>query len=98
MSRARPPAHCAVCGAAIPPRAAACPECGADERTGWAGSDIYDDLDLPGEEFDHAKFVAEELEGRPAQTGPGRGWRIVAAVLLLVVGVLVLRNLFWVAP
>lgn len=45
--RQRPPGECAQCGAAIPPRARACPECGADERTGWRESSVYDGLDLP---------------------------------------------------
>ncbi|MDO8544144.1 MAG: zinc ribbon domain-containing protein [Opitutaceae bacterium] len=31
----RPPEECANCGAEIPRGAKACPECGADERTGW---------------------------------------------------------------
>lgn len=43
----KPPAECANCGADIPARAAACPECGADERTGWRETDIYDGLELP---------------------------------------------------
>ena len=44
-----PPAECANCGADIPRHARACPECGADERTGWRDSSIYDGLDLPEE-------------------------------------------------
>ena len=43
------PEQCAQCGEAIPPRALACPECGADERTGWREQSIYDGLDLPDE-------------------------------------------------
>lgn len=51
MSRDRlsPPSECAQCGAEIPPRAHACPECGADERTGWRESSVYDGLELPDE-------------------------------------------------
>lgn len=45
--RSPPPGECAQCGATIPPRASACPECGADERTGWRESSVYDGLDLP---------------------------------------------------
>ena len=48
MSERRPPpAECAQCGATIPSRASACPECGADERTGWREASIYDGMDLP---------------------------------------------------
>lgn len=46
------PDECAQCGAAIPPGAASCPECGADERTGWAETSIYDGLDLPDEAWE----------------------------------------------
>ena len=46
-NRPSPPPECAQCGAAIPPSARACPACGADERTGWRESSIYDGLDLP---------------------------------------------------
>jgi predicted nucleic acid-binding Zn ribbon protein len=43
------PAECANCGAAIPRGARACPECGADERTGWRETEAsrYDGLELP---------------------------------------------------
>lgn len=40
-----------MCGAAVPPRAQACPECGADDRTGWRGQSVYDGLDLPEESW-----------------------------------------------
>src|SRR5690606_9643444 len=42
-----PPSECAHCGAAIPRNAKACPGCGADERTGWRETSLYDGLDLP---------------------------------------------------
>ncbi len=45
--RIEPPSECAVCGADLPRNARACPECGADERTGWREQSIYDGLDLP---------------------------------------------------
>lgn len=51
---ARPPFECANCGADIPAGAKACPECGADERTGWRETDIYDGLDLPDEAWDES--------------------------------------------
>ena len=51
MTRQQPaPETCANCGASIPPKARACPECGADERTGWAEQSLYDGLDLPEDE------------------------------------------------
>ena len=45
-----PPTECANCGAAIPPGAKACPECGADERTGWRETSVYDGVELPDDD------------------------------------------------
>ncbi len=83
------PAECPVCGAAVPSRARACPECGADERSGWNEETAYlDGVDLPEND-------APGEEGTPARpSGPtGLRWRwwitgilvlaaLVAAVLL----------------
>ena len=49
MKRESAPPSCAACGADIPAGARACPECGADERTGWREASLYDGLDLPEE-------------------------------------------------
>ncbi len=80
-----PPATCANCGAAIPRHARACPECGADERTGWRETSIYDGLDLP-ESADEADAA------RPASFGRPPGWRhalkwywLAAAILVAAV-------------
>jgi len=61
MSRSRAPVNCAVCGAEIPPGTKACPECGADDRTGWRESSIYDGLDLPDDEFNHEVLSKRSL-------------------------------------
>jgi hypothetical protein len=80
-----PPAICANCGAAIPGGARACPECGADERTGWRETPVDDGLDLP---------PAEDEAPRPGPTiGRPPGWRhplawywlfLAAALLVLL--------------
>lgn len=50
------PETCPVCGAAVPRNARACPECGADERSGWNEDDTRcDGLDLPDEAFNDAR-------------------------------------------
>lgn len=68
----KPPAECPVCGAGVPREARACPECGADERTGWnEEATRYDGLDLPDTAFGDAP---------PNRRGAPRWW-IVAAVL-----------------
>ena len=86
-----PPDECANCGAEIPRNARACPECGADERTGWRETSIYDGLDLPGDEDDEGSSSGG---GRDHRRG-GLAWYWIAAFILvvatLVLGALGLR-------
>lgn len=83
------PEHCANCGAAIPPKARACPECGADERTGWADQSIYDGLDLPDDE------ETQERDSRSRQHHQARQWFwwLIGVILILtfIFGALGLR-------
>jgi hypothetical protein len=85
--RAAPP-ECANCGAAIPRGAKSCPECGADERTGWRETSVYDDLDLPEEAFG-------EKSRRPRQRDvngvPWYWWCVgIGLVIILALGALAL--------
>ena len=64
---------CPVCGAEIPPKAKACPACGADEETGWSEAAGTQGLDLPDENFDYEDFVKREFGGgkkSPENKGP----------------------------
>ncbi|MCC7139453.1 MAG: zinc ribbon domain-containing protein [Planctomycetes bacterium] len=98
MTRAHEPFPCPVCGADVPARAAACPGCGADERTGWAeqgdAADVLHEqgLDLPETSLDderYARFVAEELGGEPPRpAAPRRGTLVAIALFVLAVAVL----------
>jgi hypothetical protein len=78
------PDFCPNCGAEIPEKAPACPECGSCEKTGWsedAGSQI---LDLPDENFDYEDFVNREFtppKRRPS--GIRMFWWAVAIFLLV---------------
>lgn len=87
-----PPEECANCGAAIPRSAKACPECGADERSGWREADVYDGLDLPEEAF--AEEADRTRTRRPAAAPRVNGvawyWWLVALglVALFVLGAL----------
>jgi hypothetical protein len=75
-TRTSPP-ECPVCGASVPRGAHACPECGADERTGWdEDATRYDGLDLPA-----SAFAEEEAPARPRSRLPARLWWAVAALL-----------------
>ena len=76
----------------MPPKARACPECGADERTGWNDEATrYDGLDLPSEAFDSdEKPKGRELERKTV----GVFWWVVGVGMILVVGVLVFIGRF----
>lgn len=84
---ASPPGECAVCGALIPPHARACPECGADERTGWREADPYDGLDLPD-----SAWADEEADGTWSDSrAVGAGglswvWWVVGLLVLVAFG------------
>jgi len=84
----KPPEECPVCGASVPPRAHACPECGADERSGWNEEGTHiDGLDLPDPD---AEAAFERRKRRLGPTGVPVVWWIVGLLLagLLIYGVL----------
>ena len=67
----------------MPPKARACPECGADEQTGWSEATSADGLDLPDENFDYDEYVNREFGGKnPVPRGIQWYWWVVALVLL----------------
>jgi hypothetical protein len=92
--RFRPPSECPVCGAEVPPNARACPECGADERTGWNDEATrYDGLDLPEsafEESDAGETSPDSSRKKLTRTGvPVFTWLIAVVVLLAIVALIV---------
>jgi hypothetical protein len=66
----------------VPSRARSCPECGADENTGWSEKARYDELGIPDESFDYDKFVTEEFGEKPSRRRIHWVW--VAAALLIL--------------
>ena len=80
-----PPEECANCGTAIPRGAKACPECGADERTGWRETmeSIYDGLDLPEEAFEDGKTKRAPSSPARRVNGVPWYWWLVGVLLLL---------------
>jgi len=82
-----PPEICPQCGAEVPPKALACPECGSDYETGWSEEAAAQRLDLPDDKFDYGEFVKEEFGEEKKDVRP-RGippvWWIVAIGLLLM--------------
>lgn len=83
-----PPEICPQCGAEVPRKALACPECGSDYETGWSEDAAAQRLDLPDDNFDYDEFVKEEFGGEKNSARP-RGiptlWWIVAIVLIVAV-------------
>lgn len=79
-----PPEECANCGAPIPRGAKSCPECGADERTGWRENSIYDGLELPEGAFDADDQPDTAGTPPPRINGIAWYWWLVAVVLILL--------------
>jgi hypothetical protein len=86
------PEFCPVCGEYVPRGAAACPECGADERSGWREA-AADGLDLPDEEFDYDSFVQKEFGREVKPEGIGWLWWAAAVAALLAFAAMLLRGL-----
>ncbi|PTX94307.1 zinc ribbon domain-containing protein [Opitutus sp. ER46] len=76
------PDECANCGARIPRGAKACPECGADERTGWRDSSIYDGLDLPESAYADENTPAPRRRSTRVNGLPWYWWAVAAALLV----------------
>lgn len=85
-----PPDECANCGASIPRNARACPECGADERTGWRETSLYDDLDLPEEAYAEPGDASRHQAPMRKINKVPLLWWLVAVVMLVLFTSLVL--------
>ncbi|OHE78240.1 MAG: hypothetical protein A3G75_06960 [Verrucomicrobia bacterium RIFCSPLOWO2_12_FULL_64_8] len=93
-----PPDECAQCGAIIPRGAMACPECGADERTGWREVSVHDGLDLPEPAYEDAATPPKSRDfGYVHARGAGPKWYwVVGGLLALVLFVMSVLGLkFW---
>jgi len=70
-----PPAFCPNCGEAVPEDSAACPECGADDETGWSDDTTAQGLGIPDDEFDYNDFVDREFGEEKREVMPaGLHW------------------------
>ncbi len=80
------PTVCPNCDGDVPRGARACPECGADETTGWSAGADYERLGVsdPDEPFDYAEFVRNEFGSGQRRGGKQKlVWSITAIVLLI---------------
>lgn len=79
------PETCPNCGASVPRRAKACPECGSDDSTGWSDRATIQSLDIPDEDdFNYNEFVEREFGGKPPRRRGQTLWWLVAVGLLLM--------------
>lgn len=90
----RPPEICPVCGEDVPRGSLACPECGADHRSGWAeDADVSGGLDLPDENFDYGEFLEKEFgDGRPRGGVAWLWWAAAAAALISILAMCLGRS------
>lgn len=80
------PEVCPNCESEVPRGARACPECGADEATGWSQGAHCDRLGIPDPDdaFDYGEFVKNEFGAGPRRsTGLKLVWTCTALVLLI---------------
>jgi hypothetical protein len=78
------PEVCPVCGEDVPRNALACPECGADHRSGWAeAAETYDGVDLPDDCFNYDEFVKEEFASKKKSAGLHTVWWLAGTLLLV---------------
>jgi hypothetical protein len=55
---------CPNCGAEVPMKALACPECGSDDRTGWSEDTLYDGIE-ESSEFEEAYEACADPDPPP---------------------------------
>jgi hypothetical protein len=80
------PEVCPICESEVPEGSRACPECGADETTGWSQGAYCERLGTPDpdEAFDYGDFVKNEFAPRPNRAKRLNViWILTALILLL---------------
>ncbi len=86
------PDVCPNCGAVLPRKAKACPECGSDEETGWSETAYAGSLGIPDDNFDYDEYVKEEFgQRRIKPRGIHWLWWLVAVILLGLIAFSFLR-------
>jgi hypothetical protein len=89
----RVPSICPICGSDVPKQSRACPECGADERTGWdTARTSSDGLGLLDDDFDYDVFLQKTF-GRPKSSTPRKWWLVALLLIILLLAPLLLAFL-----
>ena len=79
-----PRTHCPHCGATLPPRALACPDCGSDESTGWAPVETLHEAAWAESEDESYEDVIRSLPGGGG-TDAGKSPRDLVLAILVVI-------------
>ena len=82
---------CNNCGAEVSARAKACPECGADDETGWR--DAYDTShSVPGvdDDFDYDEFLENEFGEKSRVKPKNMSWWVWGSAILVIIALLLL--------
>ncbi len=78
-----------MCGADVPERARACPDCGADHQTGWnEEATAGDGLDLPDQDFDYDAYIKREFGAAPKPAPVKQIWIVALVVAVVFIGLL----------
>lgn len=86
---------CPVCYEEVPTGALACPECGADHRSGWSeNADDAGGLGLPDEDFQYEEWVRQEFGAAFKPSKLKLIWWLSAILLAIILGALYLYDLF----
>jgi len=79
-----PRTHCPHCGAALPVRALACPDCGSDESTGWAPEEKIHEAAWADSDDENYRDVIRSLPGGGRATAGKSPRDIVLAILVVI--------------
>lgn len=85
------PSLCPNCGTVIEDEnAVACPECGADENTGWSDHATSQRLDLPDDDFNYDEYIENEFGTKSSNPVKPAGlswlmWGVGIGILLLLI-------------
>jgi hypothetical protein len=66
----------------VPPKARACPACGADHDSGWH-DDANGFVDVPEGDFDYDDFIQREFGSSVKPYGIGPVWWVTGIILIL---------------
>ena len=91
-NREAPPV-CPNCGADVPRKALACPECGSDHETGWRDFGASSGYDSPEDEFDYDEALKKEFGPEIGPRNVKPVWWITGIVLLVIIAVGLVKSL-----